>query len=148
MIHTEELTSQSKLANELGLTDRRVRQLEDQGVIVRNCDGRYDVGLNHSRYRLFIDRDIDRVATAVEEAAKRSDDALDQIRTEPSLKKRRVLAQKLGSAIGQLELEMKLANALAPEHHRQLSDSLTCMIVGRAVDELLELCNWQIAHKQ
>ena len=148
MTRTEELTTQSKLANELGVTDRRVRQLEDQGVIVRDCDGGYDVGLNRRRYRLFIDHDVDRVATAVEEAARRSDDALDQIRIEPSLKKRRALAQKLGSTIGELEREMRLANALAPEHHRKLSDSLTRMIVGRAVGELLDLCGWQIAHER
>ena len=34
-----ERTNQSKLAEALAITDRRVRQLEDQGVLVRDCLG-------------------------------------------------------------------------------------------------------------
>jgi hypothetical protein len=64
--------------------------------------------------------------------------------------------RSLGFPIGELELElelelemeMKLANALAPEHHRQLSDSLTRMVDCRAVEELLDLCGWQIAQQR
>ena len=113
-MNTVRLASQSELASALAISDRRVRQLEDQGVIPCHPDGGYDVDRCRRRYRLFIDRDIDRVATAVEEAAERAEDALDQIRGEPDLEGRRVLANGLGGAIGELDGAMRLANALAP----------------------------------
>jgi hypothetical protein len=52
-----EWTNQSKLAEALAITDRRVRQLEEQGVLVRDSLGTYDVVVNRYRYRLFKTRD-------------------------------------------------------------------------------------------
>jgi hypothetical protein len=137
--------SQIDLATELGISDRRIRQLEEKGVVVRNTRGNYDVDRNRRRYRLFIDRDMERVANEVEEAAERAADVLDQMRAEPDLSTRRLLVQRLGSTVGELDSAMKLANALAPDSSRALLDSYTNMVVGRLTSELFDLCNWQIA---
>jgi hypothetical protein len=139
------MVGQSELASVLSVTDRRVRQLEDEGVILRHPDGKYDEDRNRRRHRQFIDRDIDQVAIGVEEAARRADDALDQLRAEPDLEQRRLLAKDLGSAIGELDCAMRLANALAPESARAMLESYTRMVVARAASEFLELCNWRIA---
>jgi hypothetical protein len=142
---TEKLLSQTDLAKELAISDRRVRQLEERGVVIRHPEGGYDIHRNRRRYRLFIDRDLEGAANGVEEAAKRADDALDQIRAEPDLEGRRLLAQGLGSAIGELDGAMRLANALAPESARAMLESYTRMVVGRTASEFLELCNWRVA---
>jgi hypothetical protein len=115
------------------------------GVIVRHPTGNYDVDRNRQRYRLYIRRDIDEVTAAVEDAARRADDALDQIRAEPVLEERRQLAKRLGRTIGELDGAMRLANALASESSRPLLDSYTNLFVGRAATEFLGLCNWRIS---
>jgi hypothetical protein len=142
---TKKLLSQADLAKQLAISDRRVRQLEEHGVIVRHPKGNYDLDRNRRRYRLYVDRDIDQVAIGVEEATKRADEALDQIRSEPSLEERRRLAKRLGSVIGELDGAMRLANALAPESERALLDSYTRLFVGRAATEFLDLCDWRVA---
>jgi hypothetical protein len=142
---TEKLLSQIDLAKELAISDRRVRQLEEQGVIIRRPDGDYDIDRNRRRYRVFIGRDLEGAANSVEKAAKGADDALDELRGEPDLEQRRLLAQGLGSAIGELDGAMRLANALAPESARAMLDTFTRMVVGRAASEFLELCAWRIA---
>jgi hypothetical protein len=141
----EKLANQSELANALGISDRRVRQLEEQGVIIRCPDGNYDVDWCLRRYRLFIDRDINQVAMAVERAVERVDNALDQLRGEPGLEVRRRLVERLGPAVGELDGAMRLANALAPATHRELLESYTRMVVGRTAAEFLDLCNWRLA---
>jgi hypothetical protein len=67
------------------------------------------------------------------------------MRAEPDLEQRRLLAQDLGSAIGELDGSMRLANAMAPESARAMLESFTRMVVGRAASEFLELCDWRIA---
>jgi hypothetical protein len=145
MKHKVERTNQAGLADALAITDRRVRQLEDQGVLVRDFGGRYDVGFNRHRYRLFKTRDYHQAAIDIEQAARRAQDALDQIRAASGLNERRTLAPELGPAIGELYRAMKLCNALADEHERLLFATFTRMVVGRAVGELLSLCNWELA---
>jgi phage terminase Nu1 subunit (DNA packaging protein) len=76
MSSATKLANQSELADALEISDRRVRQLEDRGVVVRHSDGNYDVDRNRRRYRSFIDRNIDEVTAGVEKAAKGADDAL------------------------------------------------------------------------
>jgi hypothetical protein len=145
MSSATKLANQSELADALRISDRRVRQLEDRGVVVRHSDGNYDVDRNRRRYRLFIDRNIDEVTAGVEKAAKGADDALDELRAEPNLEQRRLLSKRLGPAIGELDCAMRLANALAGESARPMLESYTRMVVGRAASEFLELCNLQIA---
>jgi hypothetical protein len=59
---TEKLLSQTDLAKELAISDRRVRQLEERGVVIRHPEGGYDIHRNRRRYRLFIDRDLEGAA--------------------------------------------------------------------------------------
>jgi hypothetical protein len=143
-----ERTNQSKLAEALAITDRRVRQLEDQGVLVRDSLGTYDVAVNRYRYRLFKTRDNDRPSADAEQAAWRAQDALDQIHAAPSLKARRRLARKLGPTIGELGEAMRLANALLEEQHeRAFLNLFTQLLVDRAFAELRDLCGWKLPNK-
>jgi phage terminase Nu1 subunit (DNA packaging protein) len=61
-----ELVNQRTLADVLNLTTRRVQQLEDRGVIIRQPDGGYDVERNRDRYWLFRDHKMDRVVLELE----------------------------------------------------------------------------------
>jgi DNA-binding transcriptional MerR regulator len=135
-----EWTNQSKLAEALAITDRRVRQLEDQGVLV--------VAVNGYRYRLFKTRDNDRPSADAEQAAWRAQDALDQIHAALSLKERRRLARKLGPTIGELGEAMRLSNALLEEQHeRDFLNMFTQLLVDRAFAELRDLCEWKLPNK-
>jgi hypothetical protein len=143
MTDLDNLRTQCELADALDISDRRVRQLEELGVIVRHPNGGYDIDKNRRRCRIFTDHDIDLATTAVEQAARDVEDALDQIRAAPAEGRRR-LAQKLGPAVGVLDGAMRLANALAPEHQRPLLNSYTTMLIGRTAGELFDLCGWQL----
>jgi hypothetical protein len=142
-----ERANQSKLAEALAITDRRVRQLEDQGVLVRDSLGTYDVAVNCYRYRLFKTRDNDRVSADAEQAAWRAQDALDQIHAAPNLKTRRRLARKLGPAIGELGDAMALANAFFEAHERDFLNMFARLLVERAFAELCSLCRWSLPDK-
>ena len=70
------IVDQQQLARHLGISDRRVRQLEAECVVER-LDGeppRYDLDANARRYRLYADHDIDTVCEEVEEASRDVDD--------------------------------------------------------------------------
>jgi hypothetical protein len=138
--HVGELTTQAGLANALNLTDRRIRQLVDLGVVVREPDGNYDLDLNRRRYRLYIDRDVDRIADDIENASIEVDEALKLLHDEPDLSKRRALGREVGFVVGQLDRAMRLANALAPEHDKPLLETYTRMVVGRAAGAWMDLC--------
>ncbi len=139
-----ELVNQRTLADALNLTTRRVQQLEDRGVIIPQPDGDYDLERNRDRYWLFRDHQMDRVLSELEQAAERADQLISRIRKEPDIRNRRRLAKEHGADIGRLHDAMRLANAMSPEHARQLLGDFTTMVFGRAVSELFELCRWQL----
>lgn len=137
---------QQELARYLGVSDRRIRQLEADHVITR-YDGeppRYHLDINARRYRIYVDHDIDTACRAVEEAAAGIDDLLKRLREERSIQKRRRTAQNEGYAIGRLYAAMDLANAMMSEHARDMAGTFTKFVVERAVNELFDLCEWRL----
>jgi hypothetical protein len=53
------------------------------------------------------------------------------------------LAEEYGPAIGRFGDAMRLSINMAPEHARQLLETHTSMLVGRAISELFDLCEWR-----
>ena len=62
--------SQQQLARVLGLTERRIRQLEAEGVVER-IDGqrKYDLSANKRRYEVYASDDAELVIPEIERAA-------------------------------------------------------------------------------
>ena len=140
------IVDQQELARHLGISDRRVRQLEAELVISR-LDGdpaRYDLDVNARRYRLYANRDIDTVCDEILEATKDVEDVLKRLANEPDIQKRREIAKEDGGAIGRLDGAMKLATALQPEHSREMARTFNNLIIGRAAGDFFELCNWRL----
>ena len=140
------IVDQQELARHLGVSDRRVRQLEAEGVVER-LDGeppRYDLDANARRYRLYADHDIDTVCREVEEASRDVDDLLGRMRMAGDVEERRLIAKQDGHAIGRLDAAMALSNALAPEHARQMLGTFRNLVVGRACSDFLELCDGRL----
>ena len=136
------IVDQQQLARHLGISDRRVRQLEAECVVER-LDGeppRYDLDANARRYRLYADHDIDTVCQEVEEATKDLADMFDRMRMAGDVEERRLIAKQDAHAIGRLDAAMALSNALAPEHARQMLGTFRNLIIGRACGDFLELC--------
>ena len=137
---------QQELARRLGISDRRVRQLEAECVVER-LDGeppRYDLDANARRYRLYADHDIDSICREVEEASRDLDDLFDRMRMAGDVEERRLIAKRDGRAIGRLDAAMALSNALAPEHARQMLGSIRNLFVGRACGDFLQLCEGRL----
>ena len=161
---------QLELARHLGVSDRRVRQLEAEQIIER-LDGelvRYDLNACARRYRMYADGDIDAICRNIEEASADIDAMLERMRNEPYIQKRREIAKQDGGAIGRLDVAMKVAIVLQPEHSRGMARTFNNLyqialsrpfgatagsimylfslplIIGRAAGDFFELCNWRL----
>ena len=136
------VVDQVELARHLGISDRRVRQLETE-LVVSRLDGdpaRYDLDVNARRYRLYSDHYTDTASREIEEASACVQRMFDRLRAEGDIQKRRQIAVEEGHAIGQLDSAMALGSALVPEHARAMMRTFTNLVVGRACSEFLELC--------
>jgi DNA-binding transcriptional MerR regulator len=137
--------NQQELASRLNLTDRNIRLLEERGVIVGLANGEYDFAINRERYRLFRDRDVHTVVDRMEDAALNVDDLLTAMEAEPDIETRRTILRERGAVVGQFMGWMKLANAMRPEHERDLLEVVANTIAGQTVGRVLYLCKWQLA---
>ena len=73
---------QLELARHLGVTDRRVRQLEAEHIVER-LDGeptKYDIDVCARRFRLYANYDIETVCRELEQAAEEVDRMLTRMR--------------------------------------------------------------------
>ena len=138
---------QQELARHLGVSDRRVRQLEAEHIVSR-LDGEpvtYDLDASVRRYRLYVAHDIDTVCRELERAAESVDGMLMRMRAENDVQERRRIAEEDGGSIGKLQAALDLANTLMPEHARDMARTVEKLIVGGAIGEFLALCNWRLA---
>lgn len=134
---------QLELARHLGVTDRRVRQLEAEKVIERLDDGGYDLDESRRRYRLYASGDMDAVCRQIEDGSKCVDEMFSRMRAEDDVEKRRQIVAEDGRAIGRLQVAMDIANAMGPEPAREMLRTFTKMSMGRVMSECLSLCNWR-----
>ena len=126
-------TRQKSLAAALGVTTRRLRQLEELGVVIRRHDGAYDVAKNVARYQTYQRRspaDVEELHDAVLQASRDAERAMDA--ADPDKPDFEKVARRAADAIHALDESMKLMNAMRPEGDRPMLDSFRQMVVGRA----------------
>lgn len=121
-----------ELIDRLALTERRVNQLVDSGVIVESGDGTFDVERNLRRYRAYRDGDFEYVAGELASASDRFSDGIRRLQAEPDMEKRRTLEERdpIGPQIGRLDAAFRLGNAMSREHSRPLLDEYTGRKIG------------------
>jgi hypothetical protein len=85
-----------------------------------------------------------RVNAETEQSAECVDQMLSRIRGEPDIAERRRLAKEYGPAIGRFGYAMRLSVGMASEHERQLLETYANMVIGRAISQLFNLCEWLI----
>lgn len=135
----------AELAEYLGLTERRVRQLEDEGVFVRDANELFDVARNADRYRVYSRKDVDTVADEIERLGSAIDAGMNRLYAESDLKKRRKLGPEVAPLIGQIYAAMRLGNAIASPHSRPLLTNYVNMYVGRLIGEYLDVLSYRLA---
>ena len=134
------------MIDEIGLTQRRVDQLIEHGVLVAGGDNVFDFELNLRRYRAYKARDFDYVARELGEASAALEVGLKVLRAETNLKKRRQIEKReaFGANVGRLDRAFLLGNAMAPEGHRPLLSIVTNQAVGAMIGEYCELLGVEI----
>jgi hypothetical protein len=123
------------LITELSLTQRRVDQLIEVGVLVAGHDEKFDVEWNVRRYRAYRADDREYVISELTEAAEKFEDGMRRLKAEPDMTKRRKLADRdnIGAQIGRLDAAYRLGNAMSEEGRRPLLSRYTGQEVGKAI---------------
>jgi hypothetical protein len=132
------IVDQGELARHLGLTARRIRQLEDECVISRGHDNLYDFDKCERRYRVF--REGDRVAVSyeIERLAREVSREMNKLLAVGGIEERRRLAKRVGPLMGELDGQLLLAAAMAPAGpQREFERSYVNMLSGRMFSDLL-----------
>jgi hypothetical protein len=119
------------LTGRIGLTDRRILQLEHEGVLSR---GR-SVEWNAERYRVYSTDDTDILVEELGRLAKSLDAGMARMVEIDDIDKRRKLGRKLGPSIGAFSELMDLANAMAPPGQRALLRDYAGFLVGRTIGQ-------------
>lgn len=136
-----------ELIERLGLTQRRIDQLIEAGVLIEGHDGNFDVDWNSRRYRAYRDTDRDYVAAELNAAGDALNDGLRKLRAEPGVAKRRKIAERdrIGAQIGKMDAAYRLGNAMAPDGHRKVLNVVTNLAVGEAISEYFSLLGMSIS---
>lgn len=134
----------AEMAERIGLTARRVRQLEEIGVLVRNAAEVFDLDWNSRRYRIFAERDCDAAAHEIERAGRDVDAAFSALRA-CSADKRRKMAAEVGPLVGRLDAALRLVPALAQPTLRPLIERAVVADSGRVLAEFAALVGLKIA---
>ena len=135
------MSSETKeLADRLGISPRRVKMLEADGVI----SPWLDLDENFERYRTVVDCDTASIVRQLEAAALAADRGLEKLRSTKTLAGRRALAETVGPCAGRLANALALHRAIAPPESRQLLLDYENALCGRWIDEFFELLNLRI----
>lgn len=112
--------NQSQLADRLGISTRRVRQLEDLGVVVAEGRGRYDAENNARRYSAFATKDQAAVLIEIEDAAGRVEHGLAQLAKRFAI----VAGKAIGADINALDAAWKLSISMRADDERSMLDTI------------------------
>jgi hypothetical protein len=134
----------ASLAKVLGVTPRRTRELEDEGIIVRHPDDSFDEAECVRRYRLYADRDIETVADEAERLLEQIEAGFRRMEAVRGLEERRRIGKQFAPAIGRFDRALRLANSMMPVHARPLLNTCTDVSSGRFVARYLELTGQQL----
>jgi hypothetical protein len=129
----------AEMSERIGVTVRRVRQLEELGVLIRNAKKVFEIEWNANRYRVFADGSHDESSHEIERAARDLDAAFDRLRAERNADKRRKMAPEVGPLVGRLDAALRLAAALASPALRPLIERAVVADSGRVLAEFAAL---------
>jgi hypothetical protein len=129
-----------ELADRLGVTSRRVLQLEHENVLNRAHSLEWNA--------VFSSEDADTLAEQLGRLAKSLDAGMNRMAGIDDIEARRKLGLEVGPLIGQFSEAMDLANATAPPGQRALLRDYAGFLVGRAIGQFLELMRWNIAEDE
>lgn len=126
-----------ELVDRLALSERRVNQLIETGVIVESGDGTFDVETNRRRYQAFKDEDREYVISELSAASERFVAGIRRLEAEPDMTKRRAIEKRdpVGPEIGKMDGAYRLGNAISEQGHRPL----LAMFTGRNVGDMFNL---------
>lgn len=137
-----------ELARHLNLTDRRVRQLVDEGVIRQLADGRFDLRECQRHYRIFSRRDeldIERLERDVVDLAQAAEDGIRDLAELP-MEDRQAAAGPVGALIGKLTASLDLLAALQRQGAvRDFHRGYVSMISATFMRQLLAVLGLEIA---
>jgi len=156
-----------QLAAVLGVSVRQVDRLADVGVLVRLRRGVFNLPASVQAFTRHREAeavrlaggdvgyaaptsnggssDRQRSADRIGALARECDRALDRLRAEPDLERRRTLAQSgILGCLGALDNELQRSRALLPEAIRPLVKEHLDRISGRAIAEVLHLLDWAL----
>jgi hypothetical protein len=153
MAMTPQLFSLSALAVELDRDRRTVaralRHVPPDGKVHGRDGWRMTTAITAlDRLEGVRNRNIDRADAdldLLEVAARRVDEALDTLRTEPDVGKRRELVRGgLGHVVGELERAVERVRADHSPKQRMVEQPFIDQMCGGAIAEVMALCRWEI----
>jgi hypothetical protein len=138
---------QTGLAQRLALSERQIRNLETDGVILRRPDNLYDVRACQRRYHIFRAGDIDAVAGEIERSSGALTGAMNVLLSIENIEQRRqMMKTTVGPLVGVLDGWLRLACALSPAGpRREFEKRFVAMTIGFAVSDLLAACQIRVA---
>ncbi|MFT0874931.1 hypothetical protein VRZ08_00090 [Rhodopseudomonas sp. G2_2311] len=114
------IMNQAELAERLGVTSRRVRQLEAAGIITAKGRGEYQAEESERHYQIYAARDLDAAEAQLVRAEAKMNQALAAFRRAKDDAKKRTAAGPLGQALDLRVRAIDLICAIVPESGAEL----------------------------
>lgn len=127
-----------EIAQLLGVTPRRVRQLLDLGVLIADDDGRIDPDAAARRYGVFTRRDpeeVGRLVARLDWIAREALTAASRLSANSSL----AAARRVAELARDFDETGALIEAVRPESERGLLANTRAVIVGRLYGQAIEV---------
>lgn len=137
----------AELAREIGVTARRIRQMEDEGVIRRLPGDVFDLDECEQAHRLLVGRnpaDVAAVRNEAEALAGQVEDDLRKLARLPLAKRMAAAEAGVGPAIGKLTHLLSLLAAVAPVERRDFERHHVGLVSGNLIRSLLDALNVEI----
>lgn len=140
-----ERNGKNELVDRLGLTPRRIEQLVNDGVIIANSQGQFDLDENLNRYRVFKQKDLGWLSRQMTRNADDLRTGFQKLYDANSVAQRRALGPQVGPLIGETDDLMRLGAAISVEGKRPLLNHFTNMTIGALLSEYFALLGYEIA---
>jgi hypothetical protein len=135
---TVDYMDSAEIADAIGVTRRRVQQLEREGVLIRDpANNLFARDWNGRRFAIFKARDFEGAARELERAGEDLQAGLDRLAQARTKAKRDAVAVEVGPAVGRFDAAMRLINALLHPGQRALLDGYADAEAGAAISQFL-----------
>lgn len=147
-IETTATFTSTLLAKELGITSRRVRQLEAEGVLRRLPDGRFDPEESDAAYNAFRagrgSAAMRRVYADAENLSLEIERDLARLAKRPQAERLDAAMNGVGPKIGRLVHLLSLAAATAPDDRREFERQHVAMLQSQIIGSMLSTIGVQL----